>query len=99
MQCISELNSKVKVRNSHTENDKGNAKFHKNSISCFYVNTRSIVNKLDEIALYIDEEKPDIIGLTKTWLIEDISNHEIGFEGYTYLERIEIVELKVEEEV
>ena len=61
------------VRNSHTEHDQENSKLHKNSISCFYVSARSIVNKLDELALCIDE----------TWLTEDISNNEVGFEGYT----------------
>ena len=49
MQCINELNSKVTVRNSHTERDQENSTLHKNSISCFYVNARSIVTKLDEL--------------------------------------------------
>ena len=65
------------------EHNKDNAKLHRNSISCFYVNARSIVNKLDELALYIDEGKPDIIGKTETWLTEDILNSEISFEDYT----------------
>jgi len=36
-------------------------------ISCFYVNARSIVNKLDELVLYLSHEKPDIVGITESW--------------------------------
>ena len=51
-------------------------------ISCFYVNARSIVNKLDELVLYLSHEKPDIVGITETWLHDDIFNSEISIEGY-----------------
>ena len=51
MQYNSEPNIKFRVRNSDREHNKDNAKLYRNSISCFYVNARSIVNKLDELAL------------------------------------------------
>ena len=33
-------------------------------LTCFHVNARSIVNKRDELELYVLDEKPDIIGIT-----------------------------------
>jgi len=37
-------------------------------IKCFYANARSIINrrKRMELELYVEEEEPDIIGLTET---------------------------------
>ena len=55
----------------------------KNKLSCMYFNARSIVNKIDELELYIKEEDLDIIGITETWLTEEILTSEICPEGYT----------------
>ena len=55
----------------------------KNKLSCTYFNARSIVNKIDELELYIKEEELDIIGITETWLTEEIVTSEICPEGYT----------------
>ena len=56
-------------------------------ISCFYANARSIVNKLDEFKLYLIDEKPDVVGLTETWLHEDIEDSSLNFEGYDIFRR------------
>ncbi len=48
-----------------------------------YFNARSIVNKLDELHLYIDDENPDIIGITETWLHEQITDTELNLPEYT----------------
>ena len=48
-----------------------------------YFNARSIVNKLDELQLYIDKETADIIGITETWLNEEISDVELNINDYT----------------
>ena len=47
-----------------------------------YFNARSIVNKLDELQLYIDKETADIIGI-ETWLNEEISDVEFNINDYT----------------
>jgi ribonucleases P/MRP protein subunit RPP40 len=52
-------------------------------LSCFYVNARSIVNKIDELELYLATEKPDIVGITETWAFEDFLDSEIQSEGYS----------------
>jgi hypothetical protein len=49
-------------------------------LSCFYANARSIMNKRDELELYISEEKPDIIGVTETWAVEDVEDSELSLE-------------------
>ncbi len=56
-------------------------------LKCIYFNARSIVNKLVELELCIVDEKPDIVGITETWLKECISDKEINFAGYTLLRR------------
>ena len=76
----SNTDSQVKV--------KDNIETKKNTdCKCFYINARSIVNKLDEFELYIDEEKPDIIGITETWLTSDIENSELDTDDYTVFRR------------
>ena len=54
-----------------------------NKLKCIYFNARSIVNKLSELELCISEENPDILGLTESWLKEDILDSELSFKGYT----------------
>ena len=49
----------------------------KKSLKCIYFNACS-VNKLDELNLYIDYEDADIIGVTETWLYEEISDAELN---------------------
>jgi len=54
------------------------------SLKAFYVNTRSVVNidKRTELELYVDKEKPDIIGITESWAKESIQDSELELEGY-----------------
>ena len=37
-----------------------------------------INNKIDELQLYIEHKKPDIVRITETWLNEDILNSELN---------------------
>jgi len=52
-------------------------------ISCVYFNARSIVNKADDLELLITLENPDIVGISETWLTQNISINEYNFQGYT----------------
>ena len=52
-------------------------------LKCIYFNACIIVNKLDELQLYIDKETADIIGITETWLNEEISDVELNINDYT----------------
>lgn len=70
----------VEEKNKNKENRKEETF---NKLSCFYVNARSIMNKMDELELYLIQEKPDIVGITETWLYEEIEDTEISAEGYT----------------
>lgn len=73
------LNKKLKNREvMHKEID---------SLTCFYFNARSIMNKMDELELYITQEKPDIVGITETWTYEEVQDSEICMEGYTLLRK------------
>ena len=58
-----------------------------NNLKCIYFNARSIVNKLDELYLYINNEKADIICLTEIWLNEEINDTEFNINDYAIFKR------------
>jgi hypothetical protein len=71
------LKPRVKIKENNNVSDSSSKKSEKekigdSKIKCFYINVRSIVNKLDKLAIYLEEEKPDIVGITETWLHDDI---------------------------
>ena len=51
-------------------------------ISCLYLNARGVINKRNELELYIIENKPSIIGVTESWANCDIRDSELNLEGY-----------------
>ena len=54
----------------------------KEEIECVYLNARSIINKKNELNIMVDEIKPHIIGITESWANNDITDAELGLEGY-----------------
>ena len=54
----------------------------KSEIKCVCVNARSIINKKTELNIMVDDIKPHIIGITESWANNDITNAELGLEGY-----------------
>ena len=46
------------------------------------MNARSIINKKDELNIMVDDIKPHIIGITESWANNDITDAELGLEGY-----------------
>ena len=50
---------------SETKKDSMN---HYEKLSCMCFNARSIVNKREELELYLSEQDLDIVGITETWL-------------------------------
>ena len=52
----------------------------KSEIKC--LNARSIINKKTELNIMVDDIKPHIIGITESWANNDITNAELGLEGY-----------------
>ena len=55
----------------------------RDSIKCVYFNARSIVNKLPELELLVKGENIDVLGISETWLFDDVSDGEISFNGYS----------------
>ena len=47
-----------------------------------YLNSQSIVNKINELACIAAETKPDIILVTESWCNEQISNAYLNIPGY-----------------
>ena len=54
----------------------------KAEIKCVCLNARSILNKKNELDIMVDEIKPHIIGITESWANNDITDAELGLEGY-----------------
>ena len=46
------------------------------------LNARSIINKKNELNIMVYEIKPHIIGITESWENNDITDSELGLEGY-----------------
>ena len=46
------------------------------------LNARSIINKKTELNIMVDDIKPHIIGITESWANSDITDAELGLEGY-----------------
>ena len=46
------------------------------------LNARSIVNKMGELRLMVEDVEPDIIGITETWTKPDMGNAEFSLKGY-----------------
>ena len=51
-------------------------------IKCVCLNARSIINKKTELNIMVDDIKPHIIGITESWANNDITDAELGLEGY-----------------
>ena len=54
-------------------------------LNILYLNARSIKNnfKMEEIGSYVKEYNVDIIGVTETWLNEQVGNSEIALDDFT----------------
>ena len=56
----------------------------KEEIKCVCLNARSIINKKNELNIMVDDIKPHnhIIDITESWANNDITDAELGLEGY-----------------
>ena len=54
-------------------------------LKCMQANAESLMNKMDEFKLLVDDEKPDIIGITETWAKEDFGDEFYQLNGYNCL--------------
>ena len=51
---------------------------------------RSIINKKNELYIMVDEIKSKIIGITESWANNDITDAELGLEGYVIFRKDKI---------
>ena len=56
--------------------------FFKVEIKSVCMNARSIINKKTELNNMVDDIKPHIIGITESWANDDITDAQLGLEGY-----------------
>ena len=71
------------VRSSKCRGHRINVAGDNDNIKCVYFNARSIKNKLPELELLIKEENIDVLGISETWLFNDISDNKISFNEYS----------------
>ena len=71
--------------------DKPKTKCSKNmseaSYRCMCLNTRSIVNKKNELNIMVEDTDPHIIGITESWANTDLIDAELGLTGYVMFKR------------
>ena len=63
----------------------------KEEIKCVCLNARSIINKKKELNIMVDGIKPHIIGITESWVNNDITYAELGLEGYVMFRKDRII--------
>ena len=51
-------------------------------LKCVGLNARSIMNKKSELNIMVNDSDPHIIGITESWANKDITDAELGLEGY-----------------
>ena len=51
-------------------------------LTCGSLNARSIMNKKSELNIMVNDSDPHIIGITESWANKDITDAELGLEGY-----------------
>ena len=56
-------------------------------LNIFYLNARSLCNKIDELKILAEQHKPDIIGIVETWLTEKNYDSEISLRGYNFMRK------------
>jgi hypothetical protein len=49
-----------------------------------YSNVQSLLNKIDELRIFVVDQSPDIIALTETWLHSEINDAEVQISGYQF---------------
>ena len=54
----------------------------KADIKCVCMNARKIITKKTELNIMVDDITPHIIGITESWANNDITDAELGLEGY-----------------
>ena len=54
----------------------------KAEIKCMCLNAKSILNKKNELDIMVDGKKTHIIGITESWENNDITDADLGLEGY-----------------
>ena len=67
-------------KDSRSKKIQGNTS--ESGIKCVCLNARSIINKKTELNIMVDDIKPHIIGITESWANNDITDAELGLEGY-----------------
>ena len=60
------------------------------------LNARSIINKKSELNIMVDDIKPHIIGITESWANNDITDAELGLEGYGMFRKDRISQEEIE---
>ena len=51
-------------------------------LKIFYLNIRSLKNKITELSYLIIKQDIDILAVTETWLHKNIDTHLVDIEGY-----------------
>ena len=52
------------------------------SLKALLINARSLVTKIDELRLRVDEEKPVIVGITESWAHRDLPDNLFEIKGF-----------------
>lgn len=52
------------------------------NLTCLYMNAQSIINKRNELSIWVEFHDPDVIAITETWAFPDILDAELSIPNY-----------------
>lgn len=57
------------------------------TLNIVYYNARSLLPKLDELRVMVEDSHPDVVCVTESWLCCEISNDELALPNYQLFRR------------
>ena len=82
------------LKESEKPEDASSIKSSNRELTIIHLNCRSILNKLEELLLIIEECLPDIIVLTETWMDDSVPSQACIPEGYSIIRKDRSPEFK-----
>ena len=72
----------AKPAQSEQEDSSPNIRQGNTGLKCVSLNARSIINKKSELNIMVHDSDPHIIDISEYWANKDITDAELGLEGY-----------------
>ena len=74
------INTQPQVDNVNTVSK--SSKLERNVICLEFLNAQSLISKIDQLSVHVDNYMPDFIGVAETWLEDSHSESDVKLANY-----------------